>query len=83
MNENIKRLILELSELAINHERFRLSISGSTVIVMVTPKEPYHSLDWEWCYYDCIYIPDLDAEHRLKTALKFIKSLGGKENGQY
>lgn len=80
MNENIKRLILELSELAINHERFRLSISGSTVIVMITPKEPYHSLDWDWCYYDCIYLLDSDTENRLKTALKFIKSLGGSKD---
>lgn len=80
MNENIKRIILNLTELAVGHERFKFNITGSTLIVMVAPKEPYHSLDWEWCYYDCIYIPDEDTEKRLKTALKFIKSLGGNEN---
>lgn len=78
MNENIKKLILELSELAVGHDRFRLSINGSTVIVMVAPKST--SFGWDWCYYDCIYLPDEDTENRLKTALKFIKSLGGNDN---
>lgn len=80
MNENIKKMILNLAELAVAHERFRLNITGSTLIVMVSPKEADKDLDWDWCYYDCIYIPDEDTESRLNTALKFINAIGGKEN---
>lgn len=81
MNENIKKLIVELSELAINHDRFKIDIHGSTVIAMVAPVE--HCLDWEWCYYDCIYLHDEDTESRLITALKFVENLGGNDNGKY
>lgn len=79
MNENIKKMILNLAELGIGHERFRFNISGSTIIVMVLPNEADKGFGWQWCYYDCIYISDKDTEIRLKTALKFINSLGDEK----